>query len=306
MADIRTHGEKNEDPPSSAVQATKGADIASIEDVIIQNDEATAVIARPDGMVSTVVFVRVGGGWYQSLFRTEDLGFSTTMPLQLKITFASEADLEAAKVQKLLQGIVYDKKEGALFQKDLKSLSVSLEFSLPMFPEGESPDLDGAYEMDDVIEKIERVPGVTGVDTSGMLGFGDEDEDEGLAGVGEVVPSRQSLAEDDGEEPSRESLAKVRLVEQDFSLFESALNAYRLNAGTFPSPDQGLEALHEKPTTGRIPKAWEPSLKSERLDPWGLPYGYRFPPAKNRGEPDIWSFGPDMIDGTEDDIGNWE
>jgi hypothetical protein len=48
------------------------------------------------------------------------------------------------------------------------------------------------------------------------------------------------------------------------------------------------------------------TMKAEQFDPWGNPYGYRYPPSKNKGQPDIWSFGPDMIDGTEDDIGNWE
>jgi len=101
------------------------------------------------------------------------------------------------------------------------------------------------------------------------------------------------------------SSQKQRVV-QDFSTFTSALNIYRMNAGTFPSTDQGLNALVSKPTTGRVPKSYEPTLKSEQLDPWQNPYGYRFPPQNNKGEPDIWSFGPDMIDGTEDDIGNWE
>ena len=41
------------------------------------------------------------------------------------------------------------------------------------------------------------------------------------------------------------------------------------------------------------------------LDPWGQPYGYRYPPSHNRDFPDIFSRGPDMIAGTADDIGNW-
>ena len=103
------------------------------------------------------------------------------------------------------------------------------------------------------------------------------------------------------------SSQKQRVV-QDFSAFKSALNVYRMNAGTFPSSEQGLNALVSKPTSGRVPKNYEPTLKSEQLDPWQNPYGYRFPGTHNKGEPDIWSFGPDMIDnnGEGDDIGNWE
>jgi general secretion pathway protein G len=102
------------------------------------------------------------------------------------------------------------------------------------------------------------------------------------------------------------SSSQRQRVVQDFSTFTSALNVYRMNAGTFPSTDQGLNALVSKPTSGRVPKSYEPTLKSEQLDPWQNPYGYRFPPTQNKGEPDIWSFGPDMIDGTEDDINNWD
>ena len=101
------------------------------------------------------------------------------------------------------------------------------------------------------------------------------------------------------------SSQKQRVI-QDFSAFGPALNVYRMNAGTFPSTEQGLNALVEKPTSGRIPKNYEPTLKGEQLDPWQTPYGYKFPGDHNKNDPDIWSFGPDMIDGTDDDIGNWE
>ena len=95
-------------------------------------------------------------------------------------------------------------------------------------------------------------------------------------------------------------------VRQDLSTFQSALNLYRMNAGTFPSSEQGLKALTDKPTSGRPPNSWEQTLKKEQVDPWQNPYGYRFPPQQNKNDPDVWSFGPDVIDGTEDDIGNWQ
>ena len=41
------------------------------------------------------------------------------------------------------------------------------------------------------------------------------------------------------------------------------------------------------------------------LDPWGEPYQYRFPGVKNKGSFDLFSKGPDKLEGTEDDIGNW-
>ena len=97
-----------------------------------------------------------------------------------------------------------------------------------------------------------------------------------------------------------------RRVDAYLSAFKIALNLYRTDAGSFPSNEQGLKALVEKPTSGTVARNWQPYMDSVQLDPWGMPYGYRFPPTKNSGEPDIWSFGPDMKDGTDDDIGNWE
>ncbi len=94
-------------------------------------------------------------------------------------------------------------------------------------------------------------------------------------------------------------------LKTDFQIFRAALNVYRINAGTYPTTEQGLGALVKKPTVGRIPKRWEQTLKKPQLDPWGREYHYRFPPTHNKGEPDIWSAGKDGVDGTEDDVGNW-
>ena len=94
-------------------------------------------------------------------------------------------------------------------------------------------------------------------------------------------------------------------VQADIAVFTIALNLYRQDSGTFPSTEQGLSALVRKPTSGSVPRSYTPYMKDDQLDPWGKPYGYRWPAQKNAGKPDIWSSGPDQIDGTEDDIGNW-
>jgi general secretion pathway protein G len=41
------------------------------------------------------------------------------------------------------------------------------------------------------------------------------------------------------------------------------------------------------------------------LDPWGNQYRYEYPGKYQTDYPDIWSYGPDQMDGTDDDIGNW-
>lgn len=66
-----------------------------------------------------------------------------------------------------------------------------------------------------------------------------------------------------------------------------------------------MDALVQRPAASDL-KHWEPVLKHEVLDPWQNPYLYVYPPERNRAEPDISSAGPDMLYGTEDDIGNWE
>jgi general secretion pathway protein G len=54
---------------------------------------------------------------------------------------------------------------------------------------------------------------------------------------------------------------------------------------------------------------WDgPYLNSQLIpkDPWGNVYQYEYPPQRGQGDyPDIWSFGPDGEDGTEDDVVSW-
>jgi len=89
--------------------------------------------------------------------------------------------------------------------------------------------------------------------------------------------------------------------------FEQALMQYKLSTGTFPTTEQGLEALHTRPANDNL---WEgPYLKSEiPLDPWKHPYLYRYP-GEHGDEPDISSYGADGQPGGEGvntDIVNWK
>ena len=87
------------------------------------------------------------------------------------------------------------------------------------------------------------------------------------------------------------------------------LTAYKLDIGNYPSTEDGLAALIKSPA-GKESRWKGPYLEDFEvpLDPWGNPYQYRFPGARNvsgaRGY-DIWSLG---TDGTEsaDDISNWK
>jgi len=84
------------------------------------------------------------------------------------------------------------------------------------------------------------------------------------------------------------------------------LTEYRIDTGTFPTTEQGLEALMQKPASV---SGWKgPYVEEIPEDPWKEPYQYKYPGEKNiNGSSgyDVWSKGPDKKSGTADDIGNW-
>jgi general secretion pathway protein G len=54
------------------------------------------------------------------------------------------------------------------------------------------------------------------------------------------------------------------------------------------------------------PRRWSALAKPDALiDPWGRKIGYRNPGKRNAGGYDVFSLGPDGLENTEDDIGNW-
>ena len=86
-----------------------------------------------------------------------------------------------------------------------------------------------------------------------------------------------------------------------------ALDLYELDNGTFPSSEQGLKALTEKPTMVPLPKNWSgPYIKKKPVDPWANPYEYVFPGTHNKDDFDLYSLGKDGAEGGNDDITNWE
>jgi general secretion pathway protein G len=82
----------------------------------------------------------------------------------------------------------------------------------------------------------------------------------------------------------------------DMKGIEQALNLYRLDAGAFPTTDQGLEALVRRPERPPVPRAWNPNGYLERvpLDPWGNPYVYV---RADESRFILRSFGADGVEG---------
>jgi len=92
---------------------------------------------------------------------------------------------------------------------------------------------------------------------------------------------------------------------------ETALKLYKLETGTYPTTEQGLQALVERPETGNISQNWRKGGYLEKgkvpKDPWGNEFVYLSPGIQ--GDYDIISYGADGVPGGEDenkDINNWE
>lgn len=103
--------------------------------------------------------------------------------------------------------------------------------------------------------------------------------------------------------------ARVIAAKNDIRTILSGLKLYRLDNGMYPSTEQGLQALVQRPETGQIPRNWKPGGYLERLppDPWNNPYQYLNPGL--RGEVDVFSLGGDGQpggDGRNADIGSWD
>ena len=96
--------------------------------------------------------------------------------------------------------------------------------------------------------------------------------------------------------------AKVQRVEGDFNSITSAVSAYKILAGNAPTTQQGLEALFIKPTSAPIPKRWTSAGREIPEDPWGVPYKYRNPGKKDATTFEIYTWGPDQQEDTEDDM----
>lgn len=103
--------------------------------------------------------------------------------------------------------------------------------------------------------------------------------------------------------------ARQARAEQDIRAIESALDMYKLDNFRYPTNDQGLEALVERPTSDPEPQNYKEGgyLRSLPKDPWGNEYQYSNP--GEHAEIDVYSLGangePDG-EGENAVIGNWE
>jgi len=108
---------------------------------------------------------------------------------------------------------------------------------------------------------------------------------------------------------ARTGESKVAAAKVDMATIMQALKLYRLDNQRYPTTEQGLHPLVEKPTAGPAANGWKAGGYLEKMpkDPWGNPYQYLSPGLK--GEVDIISLGADGRpggSGDDADIGSWE
>jgi general secretion pathway protein G len=101
--------------------------------------------------------------------------------------------------------------------------------------------------------------------------------------------------------------ARVAATRAQINSFMTALGAYKLDTGTFPTTEQGLQALRTPPSG--VNQWAGPYLPAEiPNDPWGRPYIYKYP-GDHGDEPDVMSYGADSApggDGINADILSWK
>ena len=113
-------------------------------------------------------------------------------------------------------------------------------------------------------------------------------------------------------------VARKSSAESQIRQYSSALQIYFLECGAFPSTEQGLDALWEKPILYPVPERWAgPYIESKpTTDPWGTDFKYisaessPMPPEVPENMPFVLlSYGPDKKtggEGKEDDICSWK
>lgn len=98
--------------------------------------------------------------------------------------------------------------------------------------------------------------------------------------------------------------SKIKTTKIQLKEIKRALEMYKLDNGTYPTTEQGLKALVEKPKIPPEPKKWKQYLESIPKDAWENEYIYIYPLENHPFE--LKSKGPDGELGTEDDISVWD
>jgi len=98
--------------------------------------------------------------------------------------------------------------------------------------------------------------------------------------------------------------ARITAAKADIAALEVALEAFEIDNSRYPTTQEGLRVLLERPGDA---SSWRgPYLKRGiPKDPWGNEYIFESPGRQNENGYDLSSMGPDMRQGSEDDVTNW-
>ena len=109
---------------------------------------------------------------------------------------------------------------------------------------------------------------------------------------------------------SQQGKADIKATVQQVSNLEVSLKLYAVENRSYPTTEEGLQALLESPTDEKRARNWDgPYLDDDALplDPWGNEFQYEYPPTEGKRDvPNIWSLGPDGEENTDDEIRNWK
>jgi len=100
--------------------------------------------------------------------------------------------------------------------------------------------------------------------------------------------------------------AKVIAAQAQIADMGTALDAFEIGVGRYPTTVEGLQALLQQPTSEA--QDWQGPYLNKNvvpLDPWGNEYQYRCPGQYNPDGYDLYCYGPDGKQGGDDDISNW-
>ncbi|BCX89743.1 general secretion pathway protein G [Methylomarinovum tepidoasis] len=101
---------------------------------------------------------------------------------------------------------------------------------------------------------------------------------------------------------------QIKTTQSQIEMLATALDAFRLDNGRYPTQEEGLEALIKQPEG--LPNWNGPYLRKNKIpvDGWGNPFHYEIPPRRGGVDYDLYSLGADNAEGGEGenaDIGNW-
>src|SRR5262249_18167009 len=106
--------------------------------------------------------------------------------------------------------------------------------------------------------------------------------------------------------------AEHKIAEAQINKVAGQLEMYRMDNGSYPSSEQGLEALVAAPTTDPQPRNWLPGGYAKRADlkdPWQNALQYRVPGERTPQSLDLFCAGADGGEGGEGptaDVTNWD